>query len=136
MTKIHGKGTSVTLDGNDLSTHATNVEWNPIVDSHDTTTFGRDAHRKQGGLTDGSATISGIYDDTVSTGPSAVIEPLIAPGVPVPLVYRPEGTGSGLPEKTVNVLVQSYTESAPVADMITWECSLEFSDSVIITTQA
>ena len=120
MPKIHGKDTYVSLDADDLSTYVT--------------TFGNQGHRKQGGLKDGTATIEGIYDNTASTGPQAVINPLI--GTVVELIYRPEGTGSGLPERTVDVLVQEYTESSPVADMVTWSVSLEFDNVVDYTPQA
>lgn len=132
MAKIHGKGLVVLLDAVDLSTFSNSVEFNRTADSHDVTTFGNNSHRKQGGLLDGTATISGFYDDG-ATGPRATIEPLI--GTVVALVHRPEGTGSGKPEDTVNVLVMSYTETTPVADMITWQCEVEFDGDVATADQ-
>jgi hypothetical protein len=52
----------------------------------------------------------------------------------VPYVDRPEGSGAGKPQRTVDVLVLKYTETRPVADMITWSCDLQFSDDVAIVT--
>ena len=52
------------------------------------------------------------------------------------LVYRPEGTGSGKPEAEVDVLVSSYEESAPVADMITFTAELQGSDDIDDTAQS
>lgn len=132
MAFTHGKNTFVSLDGDDLSAFSNNVEFGRTADSHDVTTYGKDAHVKQGGLLDGTATISGTYDDGAAS-PEAIIDPLI--GTVVELIYRPEGTGSGLPQKAVDVLVQEYTETSPVADMITWAVSLEFSDDLTKTTQ-
>jgi hypothetical protein len=134
MALVHGKVTFVSLDGDDLSTYSNNVEFERMGDSHDVTVFGKDAHVKQGGLLDGTATISGFYDSTASTGPRAVIAPII--GTVVELVHRPEGTGSSLPEDTVDVLVTKYTESSPVADMVTWSVDLELSDDVDTTAQS
>lgn len=133
MSFVHGKGTAVSLDGNDLSAYSNNVEWTRTPDVHEVTTFGKDSKVKQGGLLDGSATVSGVYDNTASTGPAAVIEPLL--GTVVEFVYQPEGLGTGLPTKTVDVVVGEYTETAPVADMITWSVNLDMSDDVAITAQ-
>lgn len=133
MPFVHGKGTYVSLDGDDLSAFSNNVEYNRSGDSHDVTTFGKNSHVYQGGLGDGEATITGVYDNTALTGPRGVIEPLI--GTVVPLVYRPEGTGSGKPQDTVNALVTAYNEAAPVADMVTFTVELQFSDDVATTAQ-
>lgn len=132
MAFIHGKGTVVTLDGDDLSAYANNVSFNRTADSHDVTTFGKASHVYQGGLGDGTAEITGIYDDGAA-GPRATIEPLI--GTVVELVYRPEGTGTGKPGDTVDVLVTAYEETSPVADMISWSCKLQLSDAVVTADQ-
>lgn len=132
MAHIHGKNAYVSLGGDDLSAFANNVSYSRSADSHDVTTFGQAGHVYAGGLTDGTATIEGIYDDT-ATGPRATIEPLI--GTVVELVWRPEGTGTGKPEDTVNVLVTSYEETAPVADMVTWTCECQLSGAVVTADQ-
>jgi hypothetical protein len=130
MAFIHGKDVVVTLDGVDLSAFANNVAFNRSADSHDTTTFGKDSHVFAGGLRNGTATITGIYDDG-ATGPEATIGPLI--GTNVVLVYKPEGSVTGKPIRTVTVLVTGYDETAPVADMITWSCALQLSGDVVET---
>lgn len=134
MGLVHGKNTFVSLDGDDLSSYGTNTEWEEPVDEHDVTTYGNDAHLLQGGLEGGQATLSGFYDNTASVSPAAVIRPL--KGTVVELIYRPEGTGTGRPQRTVDVLVRGYTESAPVADMVTWTADLGFSGQVVDTTQS
>jgi hypothetical protein len=125
---VHGKNTYISIDGEDISAYCTQSDFTRSSDSHDVTTYGKNAHVKQGGLLDGSASISGIYDNTAATGPRAVLEPMI--GTVVELIRRPEGTGVGKPQDTVDVLVAEYVESSPVADMVTWTLSLELSDDV------
>lgn len=132
MAFIHGKDGFVSLNGVDLSAFANNIEWGKSADSHDVTTFGKASHVKQGGLFDGTVTLQGVYDDGIIS-PEAIIEPLVRSVVP--LVYRPEGTGSGKPQRTVNVLVQEYTETVPVADMVTWQLTMETSGDVTKITQ-
>lgn len=133
MAFVHGKGSVTSLGGSDLSVYSNSIEWNRTADIHDVTTFGKNNHVKQGGLGDGTATISGIYDNSNTVGPRAVINPKL--GLESILVWRPEGTGSGKPQETVDVIVAGYTESSPVADMVTWSVSLELSDDVTTATQ-
>jgi hypothetical protein len=133
MSFVHGKDTYVSLDGNDLSGYTNASEINPTSDSHDTTTYGKQAHTFQGGLGNGTAKISGIYDNTAGTGPRAVIKPLV--GSVVPFIHRPEGTGSGKPQDSMDVLVLGYTQSSPVADMVTWSADLQISDVIDDTAQ-
>jgi hypothetical protein len=133
MGKVHGKSTVVIVNSVDLSGFGTSVELTLSGDSHDTTTFGNNSHRKSGGLLDGGATLQGLYDNTASTGPRAVLEPLR--GTVVPFVERPEGTGVGKPNRAVNALIVSYVETNPVADYVTWSCEVEFDGDVTTTIQ-
>lgn len=132
MAFVHGKSVVVTLDGDDLSAFCNTSTTERTADSHDVTTYGKSSHVFQGGLLVGTGTIGGFYDSGTD-GPRAVIEPLI--GTVVAYVDEPEGTGSGKPRRTVDALVLKYTETRPVADMITWSADLQFSDDVAITTQ-
>lgn len=111
-----------TLDGNDLSDFINNLSFADNVDSLDITTFGNASHRRRGGLEDGSFSADGVYDTTVN-GPRDIVKPL--KGTVVAFVWQPEGAGTGLPETTGSVLVQEYTETAPVADIISFSISLE-----------
>jgi len=133
MSFVHGKSTFVSLDGKNLSTFATESEMERNADKHDVTTFGKDSHVYQGGLGDGTSGMKGVYDNTAVTGPRAVIEPLI--GTVVTFIRRPEGTGAGRPQDSVPVLVEKYTETNPVADMVTWSVDLQLAGDVASTVQ-
>jgi len=131
---VHGKDTFISIDGKDLSPFCNASELGRTADSHDVTTYGKDSHVYDGGLLDGTASASGVYDNTGATGPRAVLEPLI--GTVVPLVRRPEGTGTGRPQDTVDVLVTGYTETNPVAGHVTWAVDLQLSDDVVTGAQS
>lgn len=129
MAFIHGKGAYVSVNSKDLSTYTTNIEFSEEPDVHDVTTLGKSSKVYMSGLKDATCTIEGIYDNTASNSPAPVLKPLVG-GAAVKLVYRPEGTGSAKPEREVDVIVSSYVETAPVADMITWSCELQCSDAI------
>jgi hypothetical protein len=133
MAKKHGKDTVVKLNSVDLSAFCNSSEFTRSADSHDTTTYGADDHAYDGGLGDAKVTIGGLYDDG-ATGPRATIEPLI--GTKVTFIRQPEGTGPGLAQDSCTVLVTSYVETSPVADMVTWSAELQVSGAVDSTDQA
>ncbi len=133
MSFVHGKNTVVTLNAVDLSAFTNTSSFTRKADKHDVTTYGKNDHVYTGGLGDGDFSMGGIYDNT-TVGPRDVIEPLI--GTNVTLIRRPEGTGSGLPQDSVSVLVEEYVETNPVADMVTWSVKLQPSDAVTSTNQA
>lgn len=130
MAFIHGRNTVVMLGATDLSVFTDNVAFNQSADSHQTTTFGRNSHTFQGGLKNGTSTLTGTYDDGVA-GPEAIINPMI--GTTVVFVYKPEGAGSGKPTRTVSVVVTGYEETSPVADMVKWSATLQHTGDVVNT---
>jgi hypothetical protein len=131
MAFVHGKDAVVSLDANDISAYTNKCEFDKDSDVHDTTAFGKDSKTYAGGLKDGKVTLEGVYDGTAS-GPRAIIETLI--GTTVELIHKPEGAGSGLPIRTVDVVVKSYKETGVVADMIKWKADLQCSDDVANST--
>jgi hypothetical protein len=132
MAFVHSKNTVIKLGASDISTFTNTSELSRTADSHDVTTYGKSSHVYQGGLLDGKATIGGIYDNA-ATGPRDIIEPMI--GTEVVLTRQPEGTGSGLPQDVVDVIVIGYVETSPVADMVTWSAELQCSDEIVSTNQ-
>lgn len=133
MAFIHGKETVIKLGASDLSAFTNTSTFTRTADSHDVTTYGKDDHVFAGGLGNGTASMGGIYDNG-ATGPRDVIEPLI--GTEVVLTRQPEGTGSGLPQDVVDVIITSYVETSPVADMVSWSCEMQLSDAVNSTNQS
>lgn len=135
MAFVHGKDTYLSLGGSDLSAFTNTSELEVTVDEHDVTCYGADDYAFAGGLRAGKASMGGIYDNT-NSGPKGVIEPLIDAAALVTLIRRPEGTGSGLPQESLSVLITSYVETSPVADMVAWSCEMTKSGAITRTTQA
>lgn len=134
MALIHGKSTVIKFGSSDLSTYTKSSEFVRKADTEDVTTYGKNDHVYAGGLGDATFKCEGMYDSTASTGPRAVIEPMV--GTEVVLTRQPEGTGSGKPQDVVDMIITSYTESSPVAGYVTWAVEAQCSDSVNSTAQA
>jgi hypothetical protein len=133
MPFVHGKDVYYAINAKDISPYMNTSQIEKTSDSHDVTTYGQGAHVFKGGLLNSTGTIGGIYDSSTTSGPRAIIEPLV--GSNVSWVERPEGTGTGKPARTGEVLVLKYTETRPVADMITWSTDLQVSGSIVNSTQ-
>jgi hypothetical protein len=122
----HGKDTVVKLNAVDLSAFTNSTSFGDETEAHDTTTYGRDRKTYHAGLGDGKITIGGVYDDGAA-GPRGTIKPLKAAGTAVTFLFQPEGTGAGKAQSSVSVIIISFNESAPVADMISWTCELQMT---------
>jgi len=133
MPFVHGKDVYYSLNAKLLGEYSNTSQYEKSADSHDVTTYGQGAHVFKGGLLTGTGSIGGIYDSSTTSGPRAIIEPLV--GSNVTYVDRPEGTGTGRPQRTADCLVLKYTETRPVADMITWAADLQFSGTVAVVSQ-
>ena len=136
MAFIHGKDTFVSVDGDDLSAFTNTSEFTQTADSHDVTTYGKDGHVYQGGLTDGTFTMGGTYDSTASTGPRAVLNAILQAATAVTVIRQPEGTGSSLPQDSFSGLLTSYVETSPVADMVAWTAEFQISGDVNSAAQS
>lgn len=133
MGESHGKLTVVKLNAADISAFTNQTTFERAADEHESTCYGVDDKEVAGGLLGGKVTISGKYVTGVS-GPATVIEPLL--GTKVAFVYQAEGTGTTKPQRSCTVLVKSYNQSAPVADIIRWTAELTISGAVDDTPQA
>jgi hypothetical protein len=131
--KVHGKDTEITVDGDAVTTATNSSQHDREADEHDITCYGTDDYEFGGGLRKGAFTMSGIYADG-ATGPGAILRPLI--GQVVPIVRKPEGTGTGKPQESFNGLIKKYTETNPVAGYITWQCDVTRSGAITDTTQS
>lgn len=134
MSRIHSKLTVWKVGENDVSQYCNSSNIKRSGDTSDTTTYGMNSHRYDGGLLDGTASLGGFYDSTASTGPRAVLEPAI--GTTVSLTHQPEGAGSGKPQDVFNAVLTDYTEDKPIADYVTWSAEFQIAGDVDSTAQS
>lgn len=132
MATAKGKNLFFSINGTDLSAFGDSNEHHKKPDIVDKTTYGQDAHVKEGTLLDGNGSVGGIYD-TSASGPRGILEPLC--GQTVTYIRRVEGTGSGKPQMSVQVVIGEYVETAPVGEIVRWTCALEYSGTIDNTPQ-
>jgi hypothetical protein len=133
MSRVHSKETVVIIDSNDVSVYCTDSNCEQSSGTEDNTTYGKDAQVFDPTLLTGAFGCSGKYDSAAG-GPRAVLKPLV--GTSVTVQYRPEGTGSGLPQDSFTAVITKYTETAPVAGYRLWSLETQPSDAWTTTDQA
>jgi hypothetical protein len=133
MTALHGKEEIITVDAKDLTEFKKTSNWEVNPDIHDITGGGRDSKRYRGGQVGRSFTMGGWYDSDLTTGPG-YLETIA--GETVEMVRKPQGTGTGLPTYTFDVVVGKYVESGKNDDIVQWTCDFTVDGDVVKTTQA
>lgn len=133
MARKHSKLTVVIIDGNDISADCTDSNCEQSAGTEDTTTYGKDSIVKDPTLLTGVFGCSGKYANG-STGPRAILKPLI--GTKVPVLYRPEGTGASLPQDSFDAVITKYVETAPLGGYRLWSLETEPSDDWDVTDQS
>lgn len=126
---VHGKGTVVIFNGVNISAFTNNTEDADDTDTHDVTCYGAARKAYIAGLGDGKFTLQGTHDDG-ATGPRKVIKAAKRAGSIVPFIYRPSGTGAGLQQSSVSVIVQAYTDTSPVAGVVAWKAVLQMTGDI------
>lgn len=137
MAATHGKDSVFSVEDSagstlrDLSSNLTNVAFSRSNDTHDTTTFGSEGHTFIAGLTNGTITLTGWADTTASTGTLTVLDSLVGlDAVTVGWEYGPLGSGSGAVKYSGECILASLDVSDPVADLVSFTCTLQISGDV------
>jgi hypothetical protein len=133
VARKHSKLTVIIIDDNDVSTFCTDSNCEQSAGTEDNTTYGKNSQVFDPTLLTGAFGCSGKYDNS-ATGPRAVLKPLV--GTSVTVKYRPEGTGSGLPQDQFTAVITKYNETAPTAGYRLWSLETQPSDDWITADQA
>lgn len=135
MAFVHGKNTVILFNGTDISQFCNNTDEEDTTTAHDVTCYGAARMAYAMGLGDGKFTLKGWHNNSANN-PRDVIKPVKAAGTLVTFVFRPEGTGTGKAQSSVSVGVTSYKQSAPVAEMVSWEAEFQMSGDLTETDQS
>jgi hypothetical protein len=126
----HGKNAALTLNSVPIGSFIESMDTSFDTDLADTTTFGATWKAGLTGISGGKLDISGYYDPTASTGPGAVLFPLLTAGTAVTGLIYPGGTLTGQTLYTVTAsgtngcIVLSYSESSPVGGIVAFKASI------------
>jgi hypothetical protein len=123
----HGKNAALTINTRDLSTFMDSLDMSFDLETADSTTFGATWKSALAGVPSGKVDFSGYYDPTATTGPGAVLFPLVTAGTAVTALVYPGGTASGqaLYTITTGAIVTSYSESSAVGGVVAFKASFD-----------
>lgn len=131
---VAGKKTIITVATKDISVYTDNSSYEGTAQVEGTTGYGLDDETKAGTLRGHKFTCSGTYETAATaTSPRVAVKALLA--TTAAIVYKPEGTGTGLPQDAFSAVVSKYNESAEVAGMRKWAAEFEITGPVTTTTQ-
>lgn len=126
----HGRNTNLVIATHDISPYVTSTSVERSNDTHDTTTYGQTGHTFISGLTNGKITINGLWDKTASVGSYTVLKALLGGGLSGAFIYGPEGSTTGNVKISGTGVLEQYTESDPVADLVTFTATLQITGAV------
>lgn len=129
MAFVHGKDSVIHVDGDELTTFVTDVAFNRSADVAETSTMGQGSKTYLAGMKDGTISLTGRFDSTASTGPDAVLEPLLG-GAAVEIEYGPEGDANGKVKVTADAILTAYNRTSPIGDIVAFTAELQVSGEV------
>lgn len=131
MAAYRGADVVVTFAGTDISGDGRSISIEESADALDSSKWGITRRTKVSGLEDASGSLEALD----STGAWSTAWNAIAVGSQDTLVIRPEGTGTGLRELSMNALITARKLELPYDDLSTLSMSFEVSGAVTETTQ-
>lgn len=140
MANAHGKDSYFAVEDSAASTlrnispYVKSVDFNRSQDANDTTTKGAEGKTYRPGLTDGEIRLTGLWDDTASTGSYTVLSSLMDLEITVGFEWGPEGNGSGAVKYSGECVLTQYDEGSPVDDMVAFTATLRISGTVTVGT--
>lgn len=140
MANAHGKDSYIAIEDSAATTlrnitpYVKTVDFNRSQDANDTTTKGAEGKTYRPGLTDGEIRLTGLWDDTASTGSRTVLASLLGIEVTVGFEWGPEGNASGAVKDSGECVLTQYDEGSPIDDMVAFTATLKISGDVTIGT--
>lgn len=122
MAFTHGKDAVIQFDNaadslTDFTQYVTEVGITMNGEAIDVTTLGDTWRDFIGGIKGATITMNGIYDPTVDAALFAAVNTAKS------IQWDPQGSGSGLPRFTGEMIITSYNPTSPIGGASTWTAS-------------
>ena len=125
-TFAHGKNVNVFVNEYDFSTYFNDVSASSMVETAEVSAFGSSAKEYIVGLTDGTVSLSGMFDGT-ATGTDVVFSAVLGSTTKQNVIVAPSGHSNGASAIMLEADDTSYEVSGAVADVV--QTSAEFQSS-------
>lgn len=140
MALTHGKDAYFAVEDSagstlrNLSPYVSTVDFAQDVEAADVTVFGSEGRTWRPGLTAGTISVSGLWDDTADVGTQIVLQSLAGVETSVGFEYGPEGNGAGAVKLSGECVMTQYTQNVDVGDMVRFTAQFNISGSVTVGT--
>lgn len=115
----------------DLTTYITDIDGLPgPVGLRDVTVLGDTGTKDEDGLDNTTFTIRGLYDDTATTGPEAVIGALWSSRVNATFRYGPKGSTGGFLQYSGSIKVAGFAVVVKIGNTTLFEAALKVQGRV------
>jgi hypothetical protein len=126
----HGKNVNVFLDEYDFSTYFNDVSASTTVDTAEASAFGTSAKEYVVGHRDGTVSLSGMFESTVSVGTDQYFATALGSATKVKLIVAPEGHSNGAGAILLQADDTSYEVSSAIADIVQASAEFQSTDAV------
>lgn len=139
MAFVHGKGGVFKIDNaagtlQTLTAYCDQWSIDNTVDTAETTTMGSEVKTYLSGQSDGTISVSGLYDSTASTGPDVVLQGLIGNEATSTFELGPEGSTTGKTRYTGECFLTGYTITAMSSDAVKFTADFQISGAITKNT--
>lgn len=133
MPFTHGTKARIWLDDSagtltEITAYVSTVTFPMEQENAETTTLNKTAKTRLVGLRDSSVSLEGFYDPAID----AILNAAFGAASRT-FRYQPQGTGTGLIQYDVEVLITSYEASSETGDASPWSAEFEAADVVTRT---
>ena len=128
-TFAHGKNVNVFVNEYDFSTYFNDVSASSMVETAEVSAFGSSAKEYIVGLTDGTVSLSGMFDGT-ATGTDVVFSAVLGSTTKQNVIVAPSGHSNGANAIVLEADDTSYEVSGAVADVVQTSAEFQSSDGV------
>lgn len=133
--KSHGKDSylGVADSGDvmrDIGVFCDSIDLDRDIDMADSTTIGSESKEFLPGLDGATITLGGKWDDTVTSGPDAVLAALFTAKVTADFEYGPGGNAAAKVKYSGVCYVKNYKVSTPLEGVVKFSATLQISGGV------
>lgn len=134
MANSAGKDSGFKIDDSDgtlqdISTYVKDISFPQTAETHDTTGMGAAARTFIVGLKTSTLSISGIWNDTATTGSDTVLSGIVGTAAGT-FNYGPGGTATGDVKYSGECICTSYEESSSLDDAVAFSAEFQVTGAV------
>lgn len=132
LAPVHGRFGDVSVATKLLGGFCESIALNEAQDVVTLAVMGQTAKTKLSGLYTATVDLTGFYDATATTGPMAVLTPLMSNDA-IAMILYPAGNTTGNYIGTFNAILKDFKTDTKIGGAVAWSASFEVTGAVVWT---